>query len=190
MTKTRKALWSTLIVAVLGGLAAFGAFSAFSDTTSNNNNQFATGSVAIGNNAVSPLYSVSNAKPGDTSPDHCIKITYTGSLPATVKVYRSSFTGGTTPNLSTYVTLNVTKGTGNAEDCSDFSGTTSVYSGLLSAFATDYNSGLALTNGSGGAAWSNTDAVTYKFSASVADDNNAIGLSTGTHSFIWEARNN
>jgi hypothetical protein len=191
MTKTRKALWSTLIVAVLGGLAAFGAFSAFSDTTSNANNQFSTGSVSIGNNAVSPLYDVSDGHPGTPSPDHCIKITYTGSLPASVELYRSGFTGGTTPtNLSSFITLNVTKGTGSQENCSDFSGSTSVYSGLLSSFATDWTSGIALTNAGGSSTWAQNDAVTYKFSASVANDNNALGLSTGTHSFIWEARNN
>jgi hypothetical protein len=190
MTKTRKALWSTLIVAVLGGLAAFGAFSAFSDTTSNANNQFATGSVAIGNNAVSPLYSVSNATPGTTSTDHCIKITYSGTLPATVKVYRSAFTGGSTPNLSSHITLTVTKGTGDQEDCSDFSGSTSVYNNLLSTFATDWTGGLALTDQGGSAVWNNTDAVTYKFSAAVDSDPAAEGLSTGTHSFIWEAQNN
>jgi len=190
MTKTRKALWSTLIVAVLGGLAAFGAFSAFSDTTSNNNNQFATGSVAIGNNAVSPLYSVSNATPGQTSTDHCIKISYTGSLPATVKVYRSAFSGGSTPNLSSHITLTVTRGTGDQENCGDFSGSTNVYSGLLSAFATDWTGGLGLNDQGGNAVWNNTDAVTYKFSAQVADDPAAEGLSTGTHSFTWEARNN
>jgi hypothetical protein len=190
MTKTRKALWSTLILAVLGGLAAFGAFSAFSDTTSNANNQFSTGTVTIGNNATSPLYSVTDAKPATPSTDHCIKITYSGSLPATIKLYRSAFSGGSTPNLSTFVTLNVTKGTGNQEDCSDFSGATSVYSALLSDFGADWTGGIALTNGSSAAAWAQNDTVTYKFSAQVADDNGAKGLSTGTHSFVWEARNN
>lgn len=190
MTKTRKALWSTLVVAVLGGLAAFGAFSAFSDTTSNANNQFATGSVNIGNNAISPLYNVTNGKPGTPSADHCIQITYTGSLPATVKLYRSAFSGGTTPNLASFVTLTVTKGTGTQEDCSDFSGSTTVYSGLLSAFGTDWTTGTALTNAGGSSGWGQNDAVTYKFSAQVADDNNARALSTGTHSFSWEARNN
>jgi hypothetical protein len=190
MTRTRKTLWSTLIVAVLGGLAAFGAFSAFSDTTSNANNQFATGSVTIGNNATSPLYSVSNGKPGTASADHCIKITYTGTLPASVKLYRSAFTGASTPGLAPYITLVVTKGTGTQEDCSDFSGSTSVYNGLLSAFGTDWTTGTAVTNGSNSATWAQNDAVTYKFSASVADDNNAKGLATGTHSFTWEARNN
>ena len=190
MTKARKTLWSVLLVAVLGGLAALGAYSAFSATTSNSNNQFATGDVAIGNNAVSPLYNVTNGKPGTPSPDHCIKVTYTGTLPATVKMYRSAFSGGSTPNLSTFVTLTVTKGTGDQEDCTDFSGSTQVYNSLLSGFATDWTGGLALTDGSGNAVWDQNDAVTYKFSAAVADDNNAKGLSTGTHSFTWEARNN
>ena len=116
MNRTRKALWSILVVAVLGGLAAFGAYSAFSATTSNDNNQFAAGTVAIGNNAVSPLYSVSNATPGTASADHCIKVTYSGSLAASVKLYRSALTGGT--GLAPYLTVTVTKGTGNQENCS------------------------------------------------------------------------
>ena len=188
MTRARKALWSLLLLAVIGGLAAFGAYSAFSDTTSNTGNQFSTGSLALGNNAVSPLYNVTNANAGATSADHCIRIVYSGTLPVSVKVYRSAFSGGSTPNLSDYVTVTVTKGTGTQEDCSDFSGATSVYNGSLTAFATDWSSGLALTNGSGNAAWAPSDAVTYKFSAQVADDPGAEGLSTGTHSFTWEAR--
>ena len=190
MTRTRKTLWSTLLVAVVGGLAALGAYSAFSDTTSNAGNHFDAGTVTIGDNATSPLYAVSNAKPGTPSPDHCIKITYSGSLPASVKVYRSAFSGGSTPNLADYVTLTVTKGTGSAENCSDFSGSTQVYNGLLSAFGTDWSTGTALTNASASAAWAQNDAVTYKFSAQVADNNAAKGLNTGTHTFTWEAQNN
>jgi hypothetical protein len=190
MTRTRKALWSTLIVAVLGGLAAFGAFSAFSDTTSNDNNQFATGSVAIGDNATSPLYDVQDATPGQSSTDHCLKVTYTGSLPASVRLYRSGFTGATTPSLSPFITLVVTKGTGTQENCGDFSGATTVYNGLLSNFATDWTGGLQLTNASASSTWGQNDAVTYKFSASVSTDPASAGLATGTHSFTWEARNN
>src|SRR3954451_21442778 len=104
MNRTRKALWSFLLLAVIGGLAAFGAYSAFSDTTSNARNQFSTGTLALGNNAVSPLYNVTNSNPGAQSADHCIRIAYTGSLPVSIKVYRSAFSGGSTPNLSDYVT--------------------------------------------------------------------------------------
>ena len=189
MDRLRKTLWSLVVIAALGGVAAFGVFSAFSDTTTNTGNQFAAGTVAIGNNATSPLYDVSNAKPGVASTDHCIKITYSGSLAATVKVYRSSLSG----SLGPYLNLTVTKGTGDQENCSDFTPAATgsgVYSGTLSAFATDWSTGLALTNASGSSAWSNTNAVTYKFSAQVADDNAAKGLSTGTHTFTWEAQNN
>ena len=186
MDRARKVLWSVLVVAALGGLAAFGAFSAFSDTTSNPNNEFAAGTVAIGNNATSPLYSVTNGEPGTASADRCIRITYSGSLPATVKVYRSALSG----SLGQYLDLTVTKGTGTQEDCSDFSAGASVYSSTLDAFGTDWATGLALTNGSGDAAWGNGDAVTYRFSAAIQDDNAANGLDTGVHSFTWEARNN
>ena len=146
MSKARKALWSVLVVAVLGGLAAFGAYSAFSATTSNDNNQFATGTVTIGNNATSPLYNVTNGKPGTTSADHCIKITYTGSLAATVKLYRSAFTGGT--GLGQYLTVTVTKGTGTQENCSDFVGSTRGAS-MTAACSVSMFSGSEITTGPG-----------------------------------------
>lgn len=187
MSTTRKLLWSVLLVAVLGGLAAFGAFSAFSATTSNDNNQFAAGTVTIGNNATTPLYNVTNAKPGVASTDHCIKITYSGSLSANVNLYRSALTGGT--GLAPYLTVTVTKGTGSQENCSDFSGSTTVYSSDLNSFPTTFAGGLSLTNAGGSTTWSNGDTVTYKFSAQVQNNNAAAGLSTGTHSFIWEADN-
>ncbi len=190
-SKTRKMVFTLAVVGLAALAVAFAVYAAFSATTSNPGNSFAAGSVTLtGNNTASAFYNVSGAKPGDSSTAKCMRVTYSGSLPSAVKVYRSAFSGGSTPNLASYVTVNVTKGTGSQEDCSDFSGSTSVYSGTLSSFGTDWSTGLALTNGSNAAAWSQNDAVTYKFSAQVADDNNAKGLSTGTHSFTWEARNN
>jgi hypothetical protein len=186
MNNARKILWSILVVAALGGLAAFGAFSAFSDTTSNPNNSFAAGTVSIGSNAVSPLYSVSNGAPGTASANHCIKITYSGSLPATVKAYRSALSG----SLGQYLDLTVTKGTGDQEDCSDFVAGSSVYTGTLDAFGTDFSTGLALTNASNSATWSNGNAVTYRFSAVIQDNDAAEGQNTGSHSFTWEAQSN
>jgi len=41
--------------------------------------------------------------------------------------------------------------------------------------------------------WATNDAVIYKITATLADDNNANGvasaLTTGTHSFVFEAHN-
>jgi hypothetical protein len=47
---TRKALASLLVVGVTGSMAAFGVFSAFSDTTNNAGNTFSTGNVTISDN--------------------------------------------------------------------------------------------------------------------------------------------
>jgi hypothetical protein len=187
MNTIRKVLISLLVVGAVGGAAAVGAFSAFSATTSNPSNSFTAGSVSIGDNdSGTALYNVSGKKPGQYA-ERCIQVTYSGSLPATVKLYRSTFTGGT--GLDSYIDLSITRGTGTAGDCSDFSGSTSVYSGTLNALGTDYTGGVSLTNGSGNGTWSQNDAVTYKVRATLQDDNGANGKATGTHSFTWEARN-
>jgi hypothetical protein len=188
MGKTRKILLTLVIVGAAGALASVGVFSAFSSTTSNPGNNFAAGTVTVGDNdSDAAAYDVSNGKPGSTD-ERCIKVTYSGSLSSTLTLYRSGFTGGT--GLDDYVDLAITKGTGDQADCTDFAGSTSVYAGELDAFPASFGSGLSLTNGAGNAAWNQNDAVTYRVSATLQDDNNAQGLSAGTHSFTWEARNN
>jgi hypothetical protein len=188
MAKTRKILLTLVIVGAAGALASVGVFSAFSSTTSNPANNFAAGTVTVGDNdSDAAAYDVSNGKPGSFD-ERCIKVTYSGSLSSTLTLYRSAFSGGS--GLDDYVDLAITKGTGDQGDCTDFSGGTSVYSGELKAFPASYGSGLSLTNGSGNAAWNQNDAVTYRIRATLQDDNAAQGLTAGTHSFTWEARNN
>jgi predicted ribosomally synthesized peptide with SipW-like signal peptide len=188
MTKMRKVLLSLAIVGVTGSLISFGVFAAFSATTSNPNNSFAAGTVSISDNdGGTAAYSVSNRKPGDFA-ESCVRVTYTGSLANTIKLYRSAFTGGT--GLDQYVDLAITKGTGTAADCSDFSGSTSVYSGTLNALGSNWAGGTALTNGSNQASWSQNDAVTYRVRATLQDNNAAQGLATGTHSLVFEAQSN
>jgi len=187
MSTARKLLLTALVLGALGGAAGLGAYSAFSGTTSNPGDSFQAGTVTIGDNdAGQALYSVANQKPGDFA-EHCIKVTYTGSLPATVKLYRSTFTSGT--GLDAYIDLSVTKGTGSQFDCSDFSGSTSVYSGTLSALGTSFGTGVSLSNASASTTWSQNDAVTYKVRATLQNNNSAQGLVTGTHAFTWEAQN-
>src|SRR5262249_50032563 len=107
MKRKEKLLLTFLLVGVLGGLAGLGVFGAFTSTTSNSNNSFAAGSVTIGDNdANSALYSVTNAKPG-TSVTSCIKVSYTGTLPADVHIYTTSSIG----TLGQYIDLTITPGT-------------------------------------------------------------------------------
>lgn len=175
-----------VVTATAGMLATFGAFSS---TTSNPGNSFAAGTVVIGDNdGGTALYNLSNQKP-TVQTDRCIKVTYTGSLDSTVKLYSSAVTAG-----GQWVDLGVASGTGTQANCSDFvpdASGSSVYSGTLKSFADTYSTYATGLSDSPLVAtkWQTNDAVTYRFRVNVQDDNSAQGATTGTHSFTWEAQN-
>lgn len=182
----RKLLFFTLI-AGLAGAIAYGTYAAFTSSTANGSNSFAGGTVTLTSNSAStPVYALTSRSPGDTG-QRCVRVTYSGSLASTVRLYRSAFSGGT--GLDAYLDLTVTRGTGTQTDCSDFSATTTVYTGTLASFPSAFASGLALTNASGSSSWSQNDAVTYRITAQLQNNLAAQSLGTGTHSFTWEARN-
>jgi hypothetical protein len=182
----RKLLILTLLFGLAGGVA-YGTYAAFTDPTANGSNTFAGGTVTLSSNSAStPIYALTSRSPGDTG-QRCVRVTYSGSLASTVRLYRSSFTGGT--GLDSYIDLTIARGSGTQTDCSDFSSAATVYSGTLAAFPSSYATGQSLTNASGSATWSQNDAVTYRITAQLQNNTAAQGLGTGTHSFNWEARN-
>jgi hypothetical protein len=198
MRTSTKVLLSLAVLSLFGAIAGFATFSAFSSTTSNSGNTFAAGTVYLSDNdAGSALYSVSNKKPGDTA-QGCIKITYTGSLPATVKLYTSSTVG----TLGSYIDMTVEKGTQSGSpafpSCTGFtpdSGGT-VFSGTLANFAstkTAFSNGVSAFPGSQ-TQWNTNDTLVYRVTLTLQDNNAANGgsggpLSTGSHAFTWEAQN-
>ena len=190
MSTARKLLVTLLVIGVTGSLGGWATFSAFSATTSNDNNSFAAGTVVIGDNdAGSAMYNVSNQKPGD-SVTRCIKVTYTGSLNAAVKLYSS-----TVGAVGNYIDLTITPGTGSPTfpGCTGFTADASgaIYSGTLKGFAdsrTDFTTGLA-DNPGAAANWVTNDAVVYQFTLTLQDNAAAAGQTTGAHTFTWEARN-
>lgn len=189
MKNRHKLLLTALTIGVAGALAGVGVFSAFSSTTSNPGNSFTAGTVAIGDNdSGSALYNVSNQKPGVTT-EKCVKVTYTGSLDADVKLYSGAVGAG-----GQYVDLNIASGTGSNSSCSDFtvdaSGAT-VYNGTVKAFAdahSGWSNGLA-DNPLAATKWAQNATVTYRFRVSVQDSDSAQGATTGSHDITWEARN-
>lgn len=195
--KTRKVLATTLVLGLLAGLATIASFAAFSSTTSNGANDFDSGTVHIVDNdgGTSVMWDVDNQKPGQTTVK-CIDITYMGSLAASVKLYGSR---ATTETLDQYVDLTVEEGTQATPafgDCTGFSSTNVLYDGTLQGFMTshsDWTNGKDTTDANG-ATWANSDHRVYRFTIEVQDNNNANGgasaLSTGNHTFTWEARNN
>ena len=79
-------------MAVLGGLAAFGVFAAFSSTTTNTSNSFAAGTVVItDNDAGAAMYTLTNHKPGVGT--QCINVSYAGSLASDVRLYSPAIAG-------------------------------------------------------------------------------------------------
>jgi hypothetical protein len=195
VSRSKKVLLTVLVLGVVAGLIVFGVSAAYVATTTNPNNSVSAGSVNIGDNdSDTALYSVSNRKPGDTV-SKCIRVTYTGTLPSTVKLYRSAFTGGT--GLEPYLNIKVERADSgtvtNYATCAGFDATpTTEYNGTLGALGTAFTDAAAvvLEDAAGGAVWDENDAVDYKVTATLLDDNNGNGLVTGTHAFVWEARNN
>jgi hypothetical protein len=193
MINKQKVLLSTMVVGVLCGLTTLGVFGVFSATTQNAGNEISTGTVAISDNdAGSALYNVTGAKPGDTV-STCIKVTYTGSLPADVHLYTTSAPGA----LAQYVDVVITKGTQlnsafpdctgfTADGAAMFTGTLQSFEQTRSSFAVGIDSAAP-----GHAVWAPGDSVVYKIDATLqlATPDASQGSSSGSHTFIWEARN-
>ena len=197
MSKKEKLLLSMLVVGITAGLAAFGVFSAFSSQTSNPGNNFTAGTVNLSDNDGDvAAYNVSGGKPTSTQSE-CVRVVYTGSLDSDVHLYTPEAIG----SLGPYVNLTITPGTQSTPNpnCTGFTADPSGvgFTGTLSAWRAahhDYASGLAVLPGASATKWATNDAVVYKIQATLADDNNANGgggsaLTTGTHSFVWEAHN-
>lgn len=194
-TWLRKLLLTALVLGAAGSIAGFATFSAFSSTTSNDSNSFAAGTVLVSDNdAGAAMYSVSGKKPGDTVTT-CIKVTYTGTLPADIKLY----TNYTAATLATYVDLTIDKGTVTSAPsfpaCTNFSSTGNLYTGTLAGFAsakTSFATGVSAYPAAQ-TQWNQNDVLYYRFTLTLEDNNSANGgaspLTTGAHSFIWEARN-
>jgi hypothetical protein len=186
---------TALVLGVLGTIAGVGTWSAFSATTDNSGNAFASGTVQIGDDdSGSAMLSLSNAKPGD-SDAACIVVDYAGSLPASVKLYGS--TGGS--GLAQYLDLKVTRGTKSSgfDACGDFtadatdyigSGPGVIYDGTLQGYPDGYGAGIDDAPGSG-ETWTSGETHAYKFVVSVQNDGAAQGLNA-SQAFTWEARNN
>ncbi len=189
--RTRNLLTTLLVLGVVGSVAGWGVYSAFTATTTNSGNTVTAGTVSISQHAGSTtLYSASNQGPGSTTVG-CVRVTYGGSLASSVKLYSSSVTNGTAFNLK------VERGSSlsspdNTMNCTGFSSSSTPYDADLGSFASTYAGGV--DGKAGGAAWATSDSVDYRFTITVVDDPtpnaHTSALSSGAHSFTWEARNN
>ena len=156
-------------VAVSGLVVAQASYSAYSATTVNPTNNWATGTVALSDDdANTAAFTASNLKPGSTG-TKCLTVTSTGSLASTVKLYATN--PASTKNLASNITLTVSQGSGGSfGSCTGYTPLATganLYSGTLDAFGasyTGYNTGL----GSWAPTGTGTESRTYQISYTVA----------------------
>lgn len=195
MTVRRKLVLTVLLLGFLGSLTGLATYAAFSSTTVSPGNSFSAGTVVISDNdSGTAMLALANAIPG-SSDTSCIRLTYTGSLDANVRLY-ATLSGG----LASYMTLTVTRGTDSApsfDSCTSFaadstdyigSGAGVVYSGLLSAFPSSYSSGIIDPTAGSPETWTNSETHSYRFVVSLNSDTAAQGQ-TASATFTWEAQN-
>ncbi len=161
---------------------------AFTASTANPADQWAAGTVVLGDDdAGSALFSATGLLPGDTG-SKCIRVSYTGSIAATVKLYGGSSTG----TLGPYIDLVVQEATalGNngtyAGGCTGFAGT-QIYSGTLAGFttaATDYATGVGAFAPAGAGEYR---VYRFDYTLNAAAPSGQQGASAGA-TFTWESR--
>jgi len=184
---------SILVVGVLGGFATLGVYGLFSSTTQNAGNEVTSGTVEFSDNdSGAALYNATSVRPGE-SVSRCIKTTYTGSLPALVRLYSPSAPGP----LAQYVDLTITQGTQASStfpSCTGFTpdATGVIFTGTLQSFEqtrSSYATGVATTP-VGKSSWSSGEALVYRVQATLqaSAPDSSQGWSSGVHSFVWEAR--
>ena len=177
-----------VVTAVLAGIALLAAIATVSnaagvDTTENRGNTFRSGDVVLADDDQgNALFAVPALAPGATV-TRCIRVSYTGSLPADVHLY--SATGGS--GLDRYLDTTVEVGTGgNATSCNGFVPTSVLFTGTMQALGaahTNFSNGLAGFDGA-----TDPSARTYRVSATLRDDQAAQNL-TATLDLVWEAQN-
>jgi hypothetical protein len=195
MSNRTKILRTLLVLGIVACIAGAGVFSAFSSQTDNPGNVVTAGSVILADNdAGSALYALTAAKPGD-SKTSCIKVTYTGSLNASVRLYTPSTIGELGPSVTLKIEAG-TQATPSFPSCTEFAPDAGgpLFEGTLSAFAAEHNgfaNGVADNPGTSATKWGTNDAVVYRVTAtlSAAAPDSAQSKSTGAHILRWEAQN-
>lgn len=179
--------------AVIAGMLGSGAFvwqgtnAAFTATTQNGANNWTAGAVTLGDDdSNTALFTAAGLVPGSTD-NKCIRVSYTGNVAASVKLYVQSSAG----TLAPYIDLVVEEGTGVGNvgtfaGCGGFSGTP-IYTGTLANFASTNS---AWASGVGSFAPStNTDFKVYKFTYTLnAATPNGMQSATCSATFQWESR--
>src|SRR3984885_811649 len=194
---TVKVAATIAVLVACAALASAATWSNLNATATNPSNSFVAGTVQIGSNSgSSAVLSLTNAKPGAVSTG-CIDVTYTGTLPANVKLYGSGGGSGFNQYLSLVVTRGTFSGTPSPGSCTGFTadstnyiaqGAGVIYSGTLANWPGSAAAAQVDPISSSPAVWSDNNAHGYELQVTVQSNNAGQGLS-GSETFTFEADN-
>jgi hypothetical protein len=183
---------TAVVLAVLGAAIGDVTWSQFSAQASNPGDAFAAGTVSLGDNdAGAALVKLARARPGESATG-CVKYTYTGTLPATVRYYAT-----VTGSLAPFLTVTATRGTQGAAafpSCTGFTadardyfgyGAGIVFSGTLSTIGTSYAGGLDDPDATTGGVetWTTAESHVVQWTVTMGSSVAAKGLSAGVTLF-------
>ena len=187
----RRTLVAVAASAALAGLGSVSA--AFSTTTDSPGNQVSSGSVTIDDDssATSPMFVASrdgNLAPGESAV-RCVRVSYTGSLEAQVKLYARS----STLDAAAF-DVTVERGSGmshGAPRCTGFTPSSTAFGpARADTFPFDYAGGVFGRDG--GTTWTTGTEVDYRVTLTARDDATENGRetsrTTGDSEFVFEAR--
>jgi hypothetical protein len=128
----------TPVAVLLAGLLVWqGSNAAFSSSTHNDGNNWATGSVSLSNDANAAMFSVKGLVPMQTG-SKCIVVTANSSVPGLVHLYAGQLAAN---GLEPYVKLTIQQGTGGTfNDCYGFNSVLQENSQTLATLAADHTS--------------------------------------------------
>jgi hypothetical protein len=182
-----------LLIAAL--LVWQGSNAAFSATTDNTGDAWATGNLLLTNNGggtvyagtTAALFSETNLKPGNTG-FKCITVESTGSLAGNLRLYRGAITGTNSAALSAVLDVTVdavavAAATNVQANCTGYTGGSggALYNGTLSALPTTYAgaAGMAVAGG--------TQRVAYRIGWTVnSSAGNSVQSSSAVANLTWE----
>lgn len=188
---------TAVVLALLGAAIGDATWSAFRFSGANPGDTFAAGTVILSDNdAGSALVTLARARPGEST-SGCVKYTYTGSLPSTLRYYAT-----VTGTLGPYLTLKVTRGTQTAStfpSCTGFTpdtrdyfgyGSGVLYNGALSGIDSTYATGLDDPDATTGGVetWTSSESHVLQFVVTKGTSTAAKGLPAGATIYA-EARN-
>ncbi|WP_433304536.1 hypothetical protein ACQP2F_15365 [Actinoplanes sp. CA-030573] len=120
----------------VGGLRLWEpARAAFTASTQNMSNGWSSGTVTLSGDTTSSVFQLVGLTPRSAAQASCIRITYTGSLGARVRLFAAA-----SGVLAEYVQFSVDEGdAGGDGDCTGFSASGATFTGTLASFAATFD---------------------------------------------------